>query len=240
MLLIPAIDLFAGRVVRLTQGDYDRIEVYHEDPLLVARRWEEEGVPMLHVVDLEGARFGEPKNFSSIERVIKGVTVPVQVGGGVRDLPVFKKYLEAGAAFVVVGSVVVKAPQTFEKMLEVGKEKVVVSLDVRDGELVVSGWLERTPLRAASLARSLSQKGVSRFIFTDVSRDGTLEGVNPRVIQEFLEESGVSVIVAGGVKGEEDILLLRSIRGVEGVILGKVLYAGFLNFKAILRRIQGE
>lgn len=240
MLLIPAVDLFAGRVVRLTQGNYHHLEVYHDDPLSVAQRWEDEGAPLLHVVDLEGARFGEARNFSSIARIAKGVHIPIQVGGGIRTLGTFHRYLDAGVSFIIVGSVVVKEPKVFEKMLDVGRERLGVSLDVRDGELVISGWLEKTSLRASELARRLKKQGITRFIFTDVSRDGTLEGVNCKVIQEFLEESEVPVIVAGGVRCVEDILLLKAISGVQGVILGKALYTGHLSFREILQRVQGE
>jgi phosphoribosylformimino-5-aminoimidazole carboxamide ribotide isomerase len=180
MLLIPAIDLFAGRVVRLTQGDYQRLEVYHDDPLRVAKQLEDEGAPMLHVVDLEGARAGEPRNLPSVASIVRSVRIPVQVGGGIRTLEVLRRYLDLGVAFPVVGSVVVKDPETFAEMLKVGGERLTVSLDVRDGVLAVSGWTEETSLRASDLARELHERGVTRFILTDVTRDGTLEGVGRR------------------------------------------------------------
>ncbi|WP_427365510.1 1-(5-phosphoribosyl)-5-[(5-phosphoribosylamino)methylideneamino]imidazole-4-carboxamide isomerase [Candidatus Caldatribacterium saccharofermentans] len=240
MLLIPAIDLFAGRVVRLTQGDYQRLEVYHDDPLIVAKQLEEEGAPMLHVVDLEGARAGEPRNFPSVASIVKSVRIPVQVGGGIRTLEVLRRYLDLGVAFPVVGSVVVKDPETFAEMLKVGGERLTVSLDVRDGVLAVSGWTEGTSLRASDLARELHERGVTRFILTDVTRDGTLEGVDGESIRRFIEDSGVSVIVAGGVRGIEDILLLQTIPGVSGVILGKVLYTGRVSFREILERAGGR
>ncbi len=239
MLLIPAIDLFAGRVVRLTQGDYQRLEVYHDDPLIVAKQLEEEGAPMLHVVDLEGARAGEPRNLPSVASIVRSVHVPVQVGGGIRTLEVLCRYLDLGVAFPVVGSVVVKNPETFAEMLKVGGERLTVSLDVRDGVLAVSGWTEETSLRASDLARKLHERGVTRFILTDVTRDGTLEGVDGENIRRFIEDSGVPVIVAGGVRGIEDILLLQTIPGVSGVILGKVLYTGRMSFREILERAGG-
>jgi phosphoribosylformimino-5-aminoimidazole carboxamide ribotide isomerase len=239
MLLIPAIDLFAGRVVRLTQGDYQRLEVYHDDPLVVAKQLEDEGAPMLHVVDLEGARAGEPRNLPSVASIVRSVRIPVQVGGGIRTLEVLRRYLDLGVAFPVVGSVVVKDPETFAEMLKVGGERLTVSLDVRDGVLAVSGWTEETSLRASDLARELHERGVTRFILTDVTRDGTLEGVDGENIRRFIGDSGVPVIVAGGVRGIEDILLLRTIPGVSGVILGKVLYTGRMSFREILERIGG-
>ncbi|WP_438313663.1 1-(5-phosphoribosyl)-5-[(5-phosphoribosylamino)methylideneamino]imidazole-4-carboxamide isomerase [Candidatus Caldatribacterium sp. SIUC1] len=240
MLLIPAIDLFAGRVVRLTQGDYQRLEVYHDDPLSVAKQLEAEGAPMLHVVDLEGARAGEPRNLSSVAGIVRSVRIPVQVGGGIRTLEVFRRYLDLGVAFLVVGSVVVKDPEAFAEMLKVGGERLTVSLDVRDGVLAVSGWTEETSLRASDLARELRKRGVTRFILTDVTRDGTLEGVDGENIRRFIEDSGVSVIVAGGVRGIEDIVLLQTIPGVSGVILGKVLYTGRVSFREILERVGGR
>ncbi|MEN3202791.1 MAG: 1-(5-phosphoribosyl)-5-[(5-phosphoribosylamino)methylideneamino]imidazole-4-carboxamide isomerase [Atribacterota bacterium] len=240
MLLIPAIDLFAGRVVRLTKGNYHRLEVYHTDPLAVAKRFEEEGAPMLHVVDLEGAQLGEPRNFPSVAKIVKGVRIPVEVGGGIRTVETLCRYLDLGVSRIVVGSVAVKDPKTFEKMLALGRDSLAVSLDVRDGYLAVSGWLEQTPIEATGFARRLREKGVLHFIFTDVSRDGTLEGVDCEVVRRFVEASGVSVIVAGGVRDERDIWNLRSIPGVLGVILGKALYTGSLNFREILEKMGGS
>lgn len=240
MLLIPAIDLFAGRVVRLTKGDYHRLEMYHSDPLAVARRFEDEGAPMLHVVDLEGAKSGKPENFSSIAKIVRNVRIPVEVGGGVRTLETFRRYLDLGVSRVVVGSVAVKDPKTFAEMLALGRDALAVSLDVRGGYLAIAGWLEQTPIEAASFARSLKEKGVLHFIFTDVVRDGTLEGVDSEGVRRFIAASGVSVIVAGGVRDVGDIQSLRDIPGVLGVILGKVLYAGTMSFREILETVGGS
>lgn len=240
MLLIPAIDLFAGQVVRLTRGDYRRLEVYHTDPLSVARRFEDEGAPMLHVVDLEGARSGKPENLASIAKIISGVRIPVEVGGGVRTVEALRQYIDLGAFRVVVGSVVVRNPEVFEEMLARFRDSLAVSLDVRDGYLVVSGWLEETPLEAASFARSLKARGVLHFIFTDVARDGTLEGVDCEAVRRFVEASGIPVVVAGGVRDVQDILNLQNIPGVLGVILGKALYTGNVNFREILERVGGS
>lgn len=240
MLLIPAIDLFAGRVVRLTRGDYNRLEVYHTDPLSVAKRFEDEGAPMLHVVDLEGAQSGKPENLSSIAKIVRGVRIPVEVGGGIRTVETFRRYLDLGVSRVVVGSVAVKNPRVFEEMLHLSRDSLVVSLDVRGGYLVVSGWLEETPLEAPAFARHLRDRGVLHFIFTDVSRDGTLEGVDCESVRQFIAASGVSVIVAGGVRGEEDVWNLRGIPGVLGVILGKALYTGNVSFREILEKMGGS
>lgn len=240
MLLIPAIDLFAGRVVRLTKGDYHHLEVYHNDPLSVAKRFEDEGAPMLHVVDLEGAKLGTPKNLSDIAKIVKNVRIPVEVGGGIRTVETFQRYLDLGVFRVVVGSVAVKNPEIFEKMLAIRSDALAVSLDVRDGYLTVAGWLEQTPIEASSFARSLKEKGVLHFIFTDVSRDGTLEGVDAEGVQRFVAESGVAVVVAGGVRDERDIQSLWGVPGVLGVILGKALYAGNMSFREILRKMGGS
>lgn len=240
MLLIPAIDLFAGRVVRLTKGDYHRLEMYYSDPLSVAKRFEDEGAPMLHVVDLEGAKSGKPENFSSIAKIVRNVRIPVEVGGGIRTVETFRRYLDLGVSRVVVGSVAVKDPKTFSEMLALRRDALAVSLDVRDGYLAISGWLEQTPIEAASFARSLKEKGVLHFIFTDVTRDGTLEGVDSEGVRRFIETSGVSVIVAGGVRDVGDIESLKGIPGVLGVILGKVLYAGNISFREILETVGGS
>jgi phosphoribosylformimino-5-aminoimidazole carboxamide ribotide isomerase len=240
ILPIPAIDIIAGKVVRLEKGDYERLTIFGDSPLAVARKWEAEGAPMLHVVDLEGARLGRPVNLRTIRKIVKGVHIPVQVGGGIRTVETMRRYLDLGAERVVVGSVAVKDPQEFEKMVAEASLQIAVSLDVEEGNLEVQGWTEKTTIRAAAFARKLQAEGINHFIFTDIAQDGMLTGIRPQVIREFLRESGVSIILAGGVSRPEDIVQVKAIEGIEGIILGKALYTSALRLPEVITMLQGE
>ncbi|HXL02362.1 MAG TPA: 1-(5-phosphoribosyl)-5-[(5-phosphoribosylamino)methylideneamino]imidazole-4-carboxamide isomerase [Candidatus Atribacteria bacterium] len=241
ILPIPAIDVLEGKVVRLEKGDYQKAEVFGTSPLLVAQRWEKEGASLLHVVDLEGAKSGYPVNFSVIKELIKGVSIPVEVGGGIREISSLLGYLDAGAERVVLSSVVVKNPSVFEEMLGIARERIVVSIDTRDQLVSLEGWKEEIPVKAVDLARALREKGIEHFIFTDVQRDGTLQGVRVEVIRNFIIGSGVNIIVAGGISCREDIRKIKSLgEGIEGIILGKALYSGQLNFKEVCNILREE
>ncbi|MGQ9473478.1 MAG: 1-(5-phosphoribosyl)-5-[(5-phosphoribosylamino)methylideneamino]imidazole-4-carboxamide isomerase [Candidatus Caldatribacteriaceae bacterium] len=240
ILPIPAIDIISGKVVRLEQGDYRRVTIFSEFPEEVAKRWEGEGAPWLHVVDLEGARKGEPMNFETIKRIIHKVNIPVQVGGGIRTVETMKQYLREGAKRVVVGSIAVKDPEEFQKMVSVASSQIAVSIDVAGENLRIQGWTEETPLLACEFARHLKSTGIQHFIFTDVHQDGTLQGIRPQVIQNFLRKSGVSIILAGGISSKEDVLQIKNIEGVEGIILGKALYTSTLQLRDIITILQGE
>lgn len=240
ILPIPAIDIIEGKVVRLEKGDYQRVMVFSDTPVEVAKKWEGEGAPMLHVVDLEGARNGYPVNFATIRQILKTVRLPVQVGGGVRTTETLHRYIDEGAQRIVLGSIAIKDPQEFEKMVSAAASYIAVSLDVENGNLKIQGWTESTSMRAAQFAQELHQMGIRHFIFTDVAQDGTLTGIRPQVVREFLQESGVSVILAGGISSIEDIRKAKTIEGIEGIILGKALYTSALNLKDVITILQGE
>lgn len=240
ILPIPAIDIISGKVVRLEKGDYQRVTVFSNSPEDVAKKWEDEGAPMLHVVDLEGAREGHPVNLTTIEKIITTVHIPVQVGGGVRTVETLNRYIEAGVQRVVVGSIAIQNPQEFARMVAIAPGKITVSLDVEDGNLKVQGWTKRTSIRASHFAQQLKTMGIGHFIFTDVAQDGMLAGIRPQVIREFLEESGVSIILAGGISRYEDIEQVRKIEGIEGIILGKALYTAALHLGEVIKMLQGE
>ncbi len=242
MILVPAIDIINGKVVRLKQGNYDQKTVFSESPVQIAQQWEAEGAPLLHVVDLEGAKEGQPKNAKVIAEIIKKISIPVQVGGGIRDYQTFKFYLEAGASRIVLGSIIHDNPQLLEKLVEEKSEQLVVSLDVsNNGNLAIHGWQKSTPLKASTIAKKLKQKGVQNFIFTDVTRDGTLAGIRREIITGFVEESGVKPLIAGGVTSLEDLKTLKLIaHQVEGAILGKALYTGKIKYREALKIIQEE
>jgi phosphoribosylformimino-5-aminoimidazole carboxamide ribotide isomerase len=238
--IIPAIDIRGGRCVRLDQGDYDRETVFADDPVEVARRWEAAGARRLHVVDLDGARDGVPRNEEVIHRVIACVDIAVQVGGGNRDVAVIGRYLDAGADRVALGTVAIKDPTVLIHALGIfGGERIFVGVDARDGLVAVEGWRETSEVPSLELVRQLAEMGVHRIFYTDISRDGMLGGPNFPAIQEVVEHASgltppMSVIASGGVSEVEHIRRLKLI-GVEGAIIGKALYTGALDIAEALK-----
>ena len=233
MEIIPAIDIRGGRCVRLYQGDYDRETVFSDDPVEVARRWQDEGATRLHVVDLDGAREGSPVNAELVGRIVAAVRVPVQVGGGIREMPAIRRYLDAGVDRVVLGTAAVKDRALLSEALAEHGQRIVVSVDARAGQVAVQGWKQETQLAAADLMAELARLGVSRFIYTDAARDGTLEGPNLRAIEGLLARVSVPLIYAGGVSAVDDLVGLASL-GLEGAIVGKALYTGHVVLREAL------
>ena len=242
MEVIPAIDIRGGRCVRLDQGDYTRETVFSNDPVAVAKRWQGEGARRIHVVDLEGAREGHQVNTAVIHRVLAAASIPVQVGGGIRDLAAIQRYLEAGAGRVVIGTAAVKDQTTLINAVTLFRDRIVVGVDTRDGLVATEGWLETSQISATGLVRRLSELGVSRVIYTDISRDGLLGGPHFEEIANVIAEASslpapVSVIAAGGVGSLDDIRQLASL-GVEGVIVGKALYTGAVELREALAAVS--
>jgi len=238
MEIIPAIDIRGGRCVRLDQGDYARETVFADDPVEVARRWQELGATRIHVVDLDGARDGIPHNEAVVWRVIEAVSIPVQVGGGNRTLDVIDRYVQSGADRVAIGTAAVKDQTLLVNALAMFGDRIFVGVDARDGMVATDGWLETSEMRALDLIGQLSELGVRRIFYTDISRDGMLGGPNFPAIHEVVEHaaglaSPMAVIASGGVSEVEHIRRLKLI-GVEGVIIGKALYTGALDLKAAL------
>ena len=223
MELIPAIDIRGGRCVRLYQGDYGRETVFADDPVEVARRWQDEGARRLHVVDLDGAREGRPANADIVERIVAVARVPVQVGGGLRDMPAIQRYLDGGVDRVVLGTAAVRDRALLGEALTVYGPRIVVSVDARAGQVAVQGWQQETHLTVAELMSELAGLGVSRFINTDTARDGTLEGPDFRAIETLMAGVSLPVIYAGGISGIDDLVRLASL-GLEGAIVGQALY----------------
>jgi phosphoribosylformimino-5-aminoimidazole carboxamide ribotide isomerase len=241
MEVIPAIDIRDGRCVRLEQGDYGRETVYDDDPFAVARRWQEAGAKRLHVVDLDGAREGGPRNEESVRTILSSVSVPVQVGGGIRDIATIQRYLEAGADRVILGTTAVKDQTTLMNAIILFREQIVVGVDARGGVVATEGWLEASSVAAADLVKQLSEMGVSRIVYTDIARDGLLTGPNFDAVIGLLEVSSglpspVSVIVAGGLSRIDDLRCLSSM-GVEGAVVGKAIYTGDIDLAAALAAV---
>lgn len=231
MLILPAIDLRAGKCVRLVQGKLEDETVFSDNPVEMARQWKEQGAEYLHLVDLDGAFQGKPAHLEIVQQIKKEVNLPVELGGGIRDLATIEKVLASGVDRIILGTVAISNQKMLEEACSKFGEQIVLGLDAKDGKVAIKGWADVTEERAVDLAKRLVAKGVKRIIFTDISRDGTLVGPNLDSIKEMCECSGVPVIASGGISVLQDIVDLKPISGVEGVITGKALYTGSLSLK---------
>ncbi|MBI4318774.1 MAG: 1-(5-phosphoribosyl)-5-[(5-phosphoribosylamino)methylideneamino]imidazole-4-carboxamide isomerase [Chloroflexi bacterium] len=238
MLVIPAIDIKDGKCVRLYQGDYERVTVFGEDPVEMALRWQRQGAKFLHLVDLDGAAAGRPCNLDVVEQIVAAVDAPVEVGGGIRDLPTIGLLLQAQVHRVVLGTAAVENQQLVKEACARWGEQIVVGIDARGGKVATRGWKETVDVTALELAREMVGLGVARFVYTDISRDGTLTEPNYEAILEFVRAAGVPVIASGGVSTEAQIERLRDL-GVEGVIVGKALYTGDVDLASANRVAEG-
>ena len=232
MEVIPAIDLRGGRCVRLVQGDYERETVFSDDPVATARLWVGQGAPRLHVVDLDGAREGEPRNLSVVKAICKAVDVPVQLGGGIRSTAIAKRALKAGVQRVILGTSALD-PAVAEEMAKALGESLIAGIDARDGKVAVRGWLDTTELEAVDLARRLVALGLRWVVFTDIGADGMLAGPNLPALREMVEGVDASIIASGGISSVDDVRAVRA-AGAAGAIIGKALYAGRLTVKDAL------
>lgn len=229
MLVIPAIDLKDGCVVRLFQGRFEKVKVYSHDPLRVAKHWSKQGAKRLHVVDLDGALTGSPKNLIALQKILKEIDVPVEFGGGVRQIKTIELLLKMGVSYVVLGTKAAEDKCFLEKALEQGKDRLIVSVDVQGQKVAINGWRETVGgLRVEDFILALQKIGFSRIIYTDVQKDGTLSGPNIKNLKAILKLAKCRVLVSGGVSCLEDIrsLSLLKEKGLEGVIVGKALYEG--------------
>ncbi|MEK6589563.1 MAG: 1-(5-phosphoribosyl)-5-[(5-phosphoribosylamino)methylideneamino]imidazole-4-carboxamide isomerase [Nitrospinota bacterium] len=242
MLIIPAIDIKDGRCVRLFQGRMDQETVYSEDPVSVAKRWEDNGAELLHVVDLNGAVAGVPKNKDIIGDIIKSVKIPVEVGGGIRDMDTVNEYISIGTKKVIIGTVALENPEFVYEATKKFPQKIIVGIDAKNGNVAVRGWEDITKTSAYILAKSFEGFGISDIIYTDISRDGTLSGPNIEAIKSFAESINIPVIASGGVSNIRDIERLINLQkyGVKGVIIGKALYSGSVNLKEAIELCSHE
>ncbi len=226
MEVIPAIDLIDGRCVRLYQGDYSRETVYSDDPVEVALRWERLGARRIHVVDLDGARAGSPRNLDVISRIADAVRVPVQMGGGVRTIDSIREVIDSGVDRVMLGTVAVRDPAIVTSACEqFGAETILVAIDSRDGNVAVSGWTDGSETSATDLLRLMMDAGVRTFLCTDISRDGTLAGPDYDLMRSLVAIAGNGVIAAGGIASIDHLRDLAYI-GVGGAVIGRALYTG--------------
>ena len=226
MLVLPAVDIRGGRCVRLVQGIRDRERVYGDDPVAAAVRWQNAGASWVHVVDLDGAFAGRPQNHAVIARLIAALRVPVEVGGGIRDLETIDRYLNAGAARVILGTAAASAPEVLRAACLTFGDRVAVGIDARGGSVVTEGWVTSTGEPALAAAARAVDSGARRIIYTDTGRDGMLAGPNLDALEAMLRVASAPVIASGGVASADDVRRLRALEGagLEGVIVGRALY----------------
>jgi phosphoribosylformimino-5-aminoimidazole carboxamide ribotide isomerase len=238
MLIIPAIDLKDGKCVRLKQGDMNQATVFSEDPGAMARHWRAQGAKRLHVVDLNGAQAGKPKNEVVIRKIIAaaGDDMPVQLGGGIRDLDTIERYLDDGVSYVIIGTAAVKTPGFLHDACGAFPGHVMVALDARDGKVAVEGWSKMTRHEVIDLAKKFEDYGVEAIIYTDIGRDGMLTGVNIEATVRLARELSIPVIASGGITDLKDIEALCKVEseGIVGAITGRALYQGTLDFRQAL------
>jgi len=228
MVIYPAIDIYEGKAVRLTRGDYSQMTVYSDDPVSVARNFRDAGATAVHVVDLEGARDGTPANFEIISRIAAEPGLSIQVGGGIRTNETIKKYISAGVRRVILGTAAVSTPGFLPDMVAVFGDAVAVSADIKDGFVAVKGWTELTDRDVLGFCRAVEDVGVQTLICTDISKDGLLEGTNVELYRALRDKLTISLIASGGVTSLDEIEVLSAL-GMNGAILGKALYAGSID-----------
>ncbi len=236
MEILPAIDLKDGRAVRLTKGLMDSAKIYSDEPWRLAKEFEEMGSKWLHLVDLNGAFAGEPKNLEQIEKIRKKCSLKMELGGGIRDEETIKRYLDLGIDRLILGSIAVKDPDFVKEMAS--RYPIAVGIDAVDGYVAVEGWAEVSSMKATDLAKAFAECGVEAIICTDVGRDGTLSGVNVPFTVSIAEASGVDTIASGGVRDMGDIRALLETGKVAGVIVGKAFYEGTLDLKEAFRAVS--
>lgn len=236
MIIFPAIDLRGGKCVRLIQGDFDKETVYSDDPQATALKWQSMGAKFLHVVDLDGAKVGSPQNLDAIKKVLDAVEIPIEVGGGIRTLDDMEQLLTLGVRRVILGSVAVENPKLVAEAVKRFGDRVVVGIDARNGYVAVHGWGTSSNVTVDELAKKIVAAGVKTIIFTDISKDGMLSGVNASTFAELAKSSGAEVVASGGVRSIEDIRAIKAVEsdGVVGVIVGKAIYSGSLDLSAAI------
>lgn len=239
MLVIPAIDLKNGKVVRLIQGSYEQVTIYSEDPVEMAKSWQAQGAERLHIVDLDGAKAGQPVNIDVLEQIVKDINIPVQLGGGLRRREDIAKILNIGVKWAILGTKACEDLDFVKEIISEFGEKIIVSIDVKDKKVATRGWTKTCDIEDVDLIKRMQKLGVESFIYTDISRDGTLSGFNVGGIKRVLEDTGAALIYSGGISSIDDLRRLKVLeeQGLLGIIIGKALYENKINLteaKALL------
>jgi len=242
MIILPAIDLKEGRCVRLEQGLMDRDTVYNDNPAAQALIWQELGGELLHIVDLDGAFAGVPKNKEAIKAIVGAIDIPSELGGGVRDLPTIEAYLDLGISRVILGTVAKENPELVKEACRKFPGRIVVGIDAKDGLVAVRGWADVTEKKATEMAKEMEGFGVEAIIYTDIARDGMMQGPNIEATRALAEAIRIPVIASGGLSSLDDIRRLMAIEqyGVTGVITGKAIYSGAIDLREAVALTRGE
>lgn len=231
MIIFPAIDIRGGKCVRLLKGDFAKETVFSDKPEDMAKKWQAQGAAFLHLVDLDGALKGKSQNLATVEKILAAVDIPVEFGGGIRTMENIDEVLKLGVRRVILGSVAVRSPELVREACAKYGDRIVVGIDAKNGIVAVDGWGVSGNVEATALAKEMKKAGVKTIIYTDISRDGTLAGVNVEATAKLARESGVNIVASGGVKSIDDIKALKPYEkdGIEGVIVGKSIYMGTLD-----------
>lgn len=229
MKIIPAIDINNGKCVRLVQGDFNEEKTYFDNPEIAAKKWVEEGAVHLHIVDLDGAKLGESKNLATVKKIKETLDIKIQYGGGIRSFEKAQQVIESGIDYMIIGTMAIKNPLEFSKIVKTFKEKVIVSLDMKDGLVALEGWKEKSKLSLEESLEKFIKQGIKKFLITDISKDGMLTGANVELYQSVMEKYDCDIIASGGVSSEENLEKLKAI-GIKEVVVGKALYEGVIEF----------
>ncbi len=239
MYIIPAIDLIGGQAVRLMKGDYNKVTVYGDNPVSVARGFEDEGAELLHVVDLDGAKDGSTANLETVKKIIENTSLSVEIGGGVRDMERVKRYIDIGADRIIIGTAAVTDREFLKQAVDTYGDRIVVGVDIKDGYVAVKGWLELSELKCESFCTELWALGVGTIIVTDISKDGMLSGTNIELYRELSKQFNMNIIASGGVSTMEDIATLRDMN-MYGAIVGKAIYTGDIKLKDAIALVKED
>ncbi|ABL02684.1 1-(5-phosphoribosyl)-5-[(5-phosphoribosylamino)methylideneamino] imidazole-4-carboxamide isomerase [Candidatus Ruthia magnifica str. Cm (Calyptogena magnifica)] len=234
MIVIPAIDLKNGQCVRLRQGLMEDTTVFSDSPVEMAEQWVKQGARRVHLVDLNGAFEGRPVNVSSVTEVVSAFPdLPVQIGGGIRNMQIANAYIEAGIDYLIIGTMAVTNPEFVSELCREFPSKVIVGLDANDGLVATQGWTQQTDLNVVNLSKKFEQYGVSSIVYTDIARDGMMQGVNIEATVDLAKQTSIPIIASGGISNMEDIfgLLVEAHHGIMGAIIGRAIYEGTLDFK---------
>lgn len=233
MIIFPAIDMKDGKCVRLKQGMFDEVTVFGENPVEMAKKWEAKGGEFLHLVDLDGAKDGVPKNLEIIKEICKNINIPIQIGGGIRNKETVKLLLDAGVNRVILGTVAINNIELLKELVNEYKEKIVVSIDAKDGLVAVDGWVNVSKVKSIDLVKELETIGVKTIVYTDIAKDGMMAGPNFEIYETLKTSTSIDVIASGGVSSIEDIKKLKEMK-MYGAIVGKALYTGAVELEKAL------
>ena len=238
MRIYPAIDIKEGKCVRLKQGNFENTTVYSNNPIEMAKKWEQFGAQYLHIVDLDGARSGKSINREIIQKIVHELSIPIQLGGGIRTLQDVERALNDGVQRVILGTSAVKNPELVKEAVKQYGERIVVGIDAKDGMVAIEGWEQISACSAIDFAKQMEQIGVQTIVYTDIAKDGMLEGPNIEAMKEMTQSVSIDVIASGGVSSKYDIIQLKETE-VEGVIIGKALYTGNIDLRDVLEITKG-